>query len=252
MARPKQKESFSLFPEVFAVTSVLNNEQFGELVRAAFAYWQDGTEYVSQEPAMTIAFGFVASGLDRRKQVSEANAECANARWHSCTPQAAQLPCESVFQNYEMRNDAKSCETIISHNSEMRNDAPVLSSPVLSSPVQSNPNQSCPDQSNSSQEVYGAASAPAHTRKKFQKPTVEQVEAYCAEQGLEVDAQRFVDYYESVGWVIGKGKPMKNWQAAARTWARSQSPPEEKYIPPEPVEIDFDMLSYGEELLAHG
>lgn len=64
----------------------------------------------------------------------------------------------------------------------------------------------------------------AHERKrstppKFIKPTVEQVKAYCRERSNGVDAERFVDYYESNGWRVGKS-PMKDWQAAVRTWER--------------------------------
>jgi hypothetical protein len=33
-----------------------------------------------------------------------------------------------------------------------------------------------------------------------------------------VDAQRFVDFYSSKGWTVGKS-PMKDWRAAVRNWA---------------------------------
>ena len=54
---------------------------------------------------------------------------------------------------------------------------------------------------------------------RFIKPTVEQVKAYCRERSNGVDAERFVDHYESNGWRVGKS-PMKDWQAAVRTWER--------------------------------
>jgi len=56
----------------------------------------------------------------------------------------------------------------------------------------------------------------------FQKPTLEEVEKYCLERRNGIDASRFLDYYESKGWLIGKTK-MKDWQAAVRTWERSGS-----------------------------
>ena len=62
-----------------------------------------------------------------------------------------------------------------------------------------------------------------HTKKKkttrFVPPTVEEVKQYCEENNYKLDAQRFVDFYESKGWMIGKNK-MKSWQAAVRTWTR--------------------------------
>ena len=58
--------------------------------------------------------------------------------------------------------------------------------------------------------------------KRFAPPTPEDVREYCQEKGLSVDADRFVDFYESKNWYVGKNK-MKDWKAAVRNWARSQS-----------------------------
>ena len=58
------------------------------------------------------------------------------------------------------------------------------------------------------------------TRKRFSPPTVEQVREYCWERGNSVDPQRFVDYYSSNGWMVGKNK-MKDWKAAVRTWEQN-------------------------------
>lgn len=55
--------------------------------------------------------------------------------------------------------------------------------------------------------------------RRFVKPTVEQVRAYCAENNYQINAADFVDFYESKGWVVGKS-PMKDWKAAVRTWIR--------------------------------
>lgn len=52
---------------------------------------------------------------------------------------------------------------------------------------------------------------------RFIPPTVEEVRAYCEERQNNVDPQKFVDFYEAKGWLIGKSK-MKNWKAAVRTW----------------------------------
>ena len=64
------------------------------------------------------------------------------------------------------------------------------------------------------------------TARRFVPPTVQDVEAYIREKGYNVDARRFVDFYESKGWMVGKNR-MKDWRAAVRTWAssgRSRSP----------------------------
>lgn len=51
------------------------------------------------------------------------------------------------------------------------------------------------------------------------KPTLEQIDAYCIQRKNSVDAVRFFNYYESNGWKVGRA-PMKNWEAAVRTWER--------------------------------
>ena len=56
---------------------------------------------------------------------------------------------------------------------------------------------------------------------RFTPPTPDQVREYIAEKGYSVDAEKFVDFYESKGWFVGKNK-MKDWKAAVRNWARSQ------------------------------
>lgn len=61
------------------------------------------------------------------------------------------------------------------------------------------------------------------TRRRFIPPTVDEVKQYCQEQGFSVDAERFVDHYESNGWMVGKNK-MKDWKAAVRNWGRKEKP----------------------------
>lgn len=56
--------------------------------------------------------------------------------------------------------------------------------------------------------------------KKFQKPKIEEIQAYCKVRQNNINADEFYDYYESKGWMIGKNK-MKNWQAAIRRWERN-------------------------------
>ena len=59
-------------------------------------------------------------------------------------------------------------------------------------------------------------------KKVFIKPTVEEVREYCTQRGNNVDAEKFVDFYEANGWVQGRqGKPLKDWKAAVRTWEQS-------------------------------
>lgn len=58
--------------------------------------------------------------------------------------------------------------------------------------------------------------------KRFRAPSVEEVAAYCAERDNGIDAEAFVDFYKSKGWVVGRS-PMRDWKAAVRTWERDRA-----------------------------
>ena len=92
--------------------------------------------------------------------------------------------------------------------SEMQENHP----PILSNPIQSDPVEDTGAQS---------VKPPAHTR--FSPPSVQEIEEYCTEKGFLLDAERFVDYYASIGWRVGKN-PMKDWRAAVRTWVKKDTP----------------------------
>ena len=53
--------------------------------------------------------------------------------------------------------------------------------------------------------------------KGFVKPSIEEIKTYMIEIGMTDVSEKWFDYYESNGWLVGKNK-MKNWKAAVRTW----------------------------------
>ena len=59
-------------------------------------------------------------------------------------------------------------------------------------------------------------------RKKFVKPTIEELQAYISEKGYAVDAVVWLDYYIANGWRVGRN-PMKDWKATVRYWANNSS-----------------------------
>ena len=56
---------------------------------------------------------------------------------------------------------------------------------------------------------------------KFQKPSLEDIRAYCIGRANKVDPEQFFNFYESKGWTIGKS-PMRDWRAAVRTWEKRE------------------------------
>lgn len=67
-----------------------------------------------------------------------------------------------------------------------------------------------------------AEEKPKTETKRYAKPTVEEIAAYCAERNNGIDAQNFFDFYESKGWKVGN-QAMKDWKAAVRTWEQRKT-----------------------------
>jgi predicted phage replisome organizer len=76
---------------------------------------------------------------------------------------------------------------------------------------------------------------------RFTPPTLEEVQAYCIERGNNVDAERFIDFYSSKGWMVGKNK-MKDWKAAVRNWERTE---------PQKKESSFDLDDFFGAAMKH-
>lgn len=64
----------------------------------------------------------------------------------------------------------------------------------------------------------------------FAVPKIEEVTAYCLERNRGVNPEKFWNFYEAKGWMVGKNK-MKSWKAAVHTWEDPK--PESRIMTPE-------------------
>lgn len=78
--------------------------------------------------------------------------------------------------------------------------------------------------------------------KRFKPPTVEEVAAYIREKGYRINAEQFIDYYESNGWMVGKSH-MKDWKATVRNWERRRQNNTQSSTPVNPF---LKMLEQGD------
>lgn len=82
----------------------------------------------------------------------------------------------------------------------------------------------------------------------FVPPTEEEVTAFCRENGYAVDAGRFVDYNNSIGWMVGNRR-MTDWQASVRNWERRDAEAAKKAAAEaekKKTEIGFDLDEFFE------
>lgn len=57
------------------------------------------------------------------------------------------------------------------------------------------------------------------TSSVVEKPTIEEVKTYFQANNFpELEAQKFFNYFSSVGWLVGGKIPMIDWQASAQNW----------------------------------
>lgn len=71
-------------------------------------------------------------------------------------------------------------------------------------------------------------------KNSFTPPSAVDVLYYCKERKNNVDAETFIAFYQSKGWMVGRNK-MKDWKACVRTWEKSslgqiQKPIEDDYM----------------------
>ena len=179
--------------------SALNDAEFGRLCRALLEYSELGTplalggnERFFAERVMMQEDRYKASYDEAVATASERGKAGAKARWSNA-------------------KDARACESMLKHSEActgMHKDA-------------------CDGKTETETEIK-TETAPlppdgGKRKRRFAAPTVEEVAAYCRERGNAVDAGRFVDFYASKGWKVGR-EPMRDWKAAVRTWERREKP----------------------------
>lgn len=102
------------------------------------------------------------------------------------------------------------------HESSTVPQKTVNGKPETGKPLTENPTLLSTDLPRTEKPSTSAVASPP----RFQKPTLDQVKAYCQERKNNVNAEKWLAHYEANGWRVGKN-PMKDWKAAVRTWEHS-------------------------------
>lgn len=97
---------------------------------------------------------------------------------------------------------------------------------------------------NNNKETKKQSNKGDRTASRFTPPTLEDVRAYCQERGNKVDPQRWLDYYTSNGWMVGRNR-MKDWKAAVRTWERQDN--ERAVIGKPVIAQQYEQRDYSQE-----
>lgn len=194
-----KNESFVLFTKIIEVTRALTDEQKGRLFQAILDYQESG-EVPEMDTLTRIAFLPIKHDMDicteNREKVLEQKREAGRASAE--------------------RRSAKG------NTVEQR-----------STPSNDNVNVNVNDIDKETSSNEDAKKVP---QKRFVKPTLEEVAAYCLEKGYSVDAEAFISYYDSNGWRVGRN-PMRDWKAATRNWHQREK---ERPSGRSPTKVNFD------------
>lgn len=186
-------DGLSWFEEVFFYRLIVNCDDYGRF---------------DARPAVLKSRLFPLKERITLKEVSSALTKLADAgivRLYECDSKPyLYLPTWEVHQTIRAKRsrypDPNACESICM---QMQADVTV---------IQSNPNPIRESESNPKEKCAA----------RFIPPTAEEVKAYCETHQYSVNPEKFVDFYESKGWMVGKNK-MKDWKAAVRNWERGRN-----------------------------
>ena len=138
----------------------------------------------------------VLNRLNRRSEVSEKRKLAALARWRQ------------NIENQSQTQAPASCRQVSENASVMQ--------------MQSNSNANAEHKVKEIKEKEIIKEREKEkTARRFIPPTIEEVKARIVEMGYTFDAEAFIAFYQSNGWMVGKSK-MKDWRAAMVTWQKRE------------------------------
>ena len=188
------KKSFVMYESWGAAIEKMSNEQAGELIKAIYAYQKD-PDAVPEDPALAFVFELIKQQLDADSQrYKEACAARSEAGKKGGRPKVNASDKKQMVSEESKKSKCFS-EKAKKADNEYDNDL-------------------------KENTIDGVK------EKRFAPPTLENVSEYCREMGYtNVDAARFIDFYTSNGWMVGKNR-MKDWKAAVRNWDRREKNPQ--------------------------
>lgn len=217
-----ERDSFILYTEIREVIETLTLEQKGILFQAILDY-ASGIPINITDPIVNIAFIPIKQNLDRNNEKweqkkiarSEAGKKGMRNRWHKGESEEDNKDNNVIPVIAEDNKD----NNVIDVNNKNNNAYQDVTNITVNENVNVNGNGNVNGNVNVNEKK-----GEDKPRNVFKPPTLEEVKEYCWERNNGIDAQQFIDFYSSKGWMIGKNK-MKDWKAAVRTWEQRNNKP---------------------------
>ncbi|HBI84820.1 MAG TPA: hypothetical protein DDX71_00815 [Ruminococcus sp.] len=220
------KSSFIIHLNTAPQWRMLSDVQAGILIKALLLYSETGEQLETDDGMLMMAFSFIKCQIDSDSEKYNArckkNQEIADERERKKREYRDKVERERTPTNVHERERTSTNSTDNDIDNDIDNDTDNESD---------NDNDAC------------AADRPqqthARTGSSFEPPSVAEVQAYCKQRRNGIDAQRFVDYHASIGWILS-GNPVRDWKAVVRKWESTQPRPA-KDKPPD-SSLDMAMI----------
>lgn len=220
----ERMESITIYRNMVDSVRNLDQTDFQPIVMAIFDFALDGKEPENLTPMQYAVFNMTRVNIEksnerrrnkaeyekkrRERKKAEREAIKSNSVGNACTSVGNESKCVDVRYDKEKEKEKEKVKEKVKENEKEKEKEKVKEK----------------ESKNNSNNIYmcGEKISPQTPRKKFVKPTVEEVREYCLERKNNVNPEKFVDFYESKDWFVGKNK-MKDWKAAVRTWERGNT-----------------------------
>ncbi len=217
------KDSFVFYPTFLQIAETLTLDEgvIGEAMLAVVRYGILGLEYQGDNPivkAVMLAAGPLINAAKKKRGPKEGSRNNPNGR-------RGKIPDETDKELIKTNSETNS-ETKEISNSKLIKELKITNNVNVDDNVNANVNvmDKCAGnfQGNLTDTAQTIDEKKNPKRAYFKKPTMEEVREYVAEKSYNlVDPEHFYDYYESVGWKVGK-KDMKDWKRAIANWQRME------------------------------
>ena len=199
--------------DFLAGTLEMSQEEVGQYIRLLCHQWNRGSSPVETEKQQRLTGGCVSVDVLAKFRLCE-DGQLRNERLEAVRSE------RDRFLKQQAEKGRKSAESRKLKPTTVQPDIqPESNSGSTTVEIRLQPEVNSPSPSPSSKEEENIA--PKAQRSRFAPPTIEEVESQCSQIGLPaIEATKFVNYYESKGWIVGRSK-MKSWKHSLANWHRN-------------------------------
>ena len=235
--KTRKAPAFQFYADDFlAGTLEMSQEEVGQYIRLLCHQWNRGSIPVETEKQQRLTGGCVSVDVLVKFRLCE-DGLLRNERLETVRSEKDRYLQQQSQKGRKSAELRKLASTVVQPDTQPESNSGSTTVEIRLQPKVNSPSPSPTPTPNNKEESI----APKSQRSHFTTPTVEEVQAECVRIELSLlEAPKFVDYYESKGWLVGKAK-MKSWKPALRNWQRNQNERQQTLIvePVKKKEIDY-------------